>query len=78
MYVLKAKSKISTPYSSPTNEFGTTEICRHILGPDPIFCAKVGSGRVIGGGATYPQFYTDLRGFRKFIFSFEPNIYKTE
>ena len=78
MYVLKAKSKNSTPHSSQTDEPRTTKICRYNLGPDLTPFAKVGSGRLMGGGATKPQFYIDLRGFPHFFFSFEPNIYQKE
>ena len=63
MYVLKAKSKNSTPHSSQTDEPRNTKIGMANLGPDLTPCAKIGLGRLMGGGATEPQFYIDLPGF---------------
>jgi hypothetical protein len=70
MYVLKANSKHSTPHSSQTNEPRATKICSDNLGPNLTSCAKIDLCRSMGGGATKPQFYVNLRGFRH-IFLFQ-------
>jgi hypothetical protein len=69
MYVLKGKPKNSTPHSSQTDDPRTTKIGRYNFGPDLTPCAKIGLSQLMGGGATKPQFYINLRGFRLFFSS---------
>jgi hypothetical protein len=67
MYVLKGKPKICTPHSSKTNEPRNTKIGTVNLGPTLTPSAKIDLGRLMGGGATKPEFYTDLQGFPHFF-----------
>jgi hypothetical protein len=64
----KGKVQKSTPHSSQTDKPKYTKLGIYDLCPDLTPCAKVGLGRLMRGGATKPQIYIDLRGFRHFFF----------